>query len=882
MKKAIRNAVIGATCATMLFAVTGCQPDSAEIEHFDAETRPVAIATGALDENFNPFFYTSGNDGDVIGLTQISMLTSDADGNIVCGEDQATMALDYSVTSYNKANQPTSGSDIDHTTYEFVIKKGVKDSMGYDMGILDVLFNLYVYLDPVYSGSSTIYSTNIKGLKAYRAQQEIDDDSSVNVEDEYRGAAQTRISDIIAYDNTSPTKSWDDVKDDVQLVAERFKKSLETDWTSVVGTVSSYSDEFRFTEDWEVYMWNEGIADYQYKINGLGNDERIKDDQGKFYTTLDAEVAPDAKPDTENKLQKNCRTIMERASKDKDGNELTGTEREAAIKEAAVNFVFENYFRKVGGLYQRTETGRISAILGSSFSSDILTAFIRDEMTKRADSSDGMKVNSISGITTDKVTEFNGKMGVDLKGEEYDLLRIVINKVDPAAIYNFAFTVAPLHYYSGEFGGVDYVKQARENWQDPNVDNRFGVCFMNSDFMDKVIGSADKNVPVGAGAYKMKEGESKFYDGSMVRYQRNEYFETLGSEIENAKIKYLNYVYTTDDTMLDKLKNRTIDYGQPQCTDTNVKQISDVEHLNSRNYAANGFGYVGINPTYVPDREVRIAIMLAMNPQFYIVNEYYTPQYSEPIYRPTSSTNFLKNYDNANGNALTTAYKFQQGSALIKSTTLEWGDNTKKIQQLVESAGWTRKDNNSTYEKDGKKLSLTFTIAGESADHPAMQMFREAANLLNPLGFDITVKNDINALVSLATGKLAVWAAAWSTGIDPDMYQIYHKDSTASSTRNWGYATIMNNPTIYKEENEILTDLSEQIDLARSFTQESYRAEYYINALNYVMELAVELPTYQRHDLGVYNNKVINPSSLNQKPSANAGLLFKIWELDYN
>ena len=82
MKKAIRNVVIGATCATMLFAMTGCTP---EVEHFDAETRPVAIATGALDENFNPFFYTSGNDGDVIGMTQISMLTSDADGNIVCG-----------------------------------------------------------------------------------------------------------------------------------------------------------------------------------------------------------------------------------------------------------------------------------------------------------------------------------------------------------------------------------------------------------------------------------------------------------------------------------------------------------------------------------------------------------------------------------------------------------------------------------------------------------------------------------------------------------------------------------------------------------------------------------------------------------------------------
>ncbi len=879
MKKAIRNVVIGATCATMLFAMTGCTPD--EIEHFDAETRPVAIATGALDENFNPFFYTSGNDGDVIGMTQISMLTSNADGEIVCGEDQATMALDYSVKSYDAAGQEASGTSIDHTTYEFVIKKGVKDSTGYEMGILDVLFNLYVYLDPVYSGSSTIYSTNIKGLKSYRAQQEIDDDSSVNVEDRYRAAAQQRISNILAYDNTNPTKSWDDVKDDVQLVAKRFKEGLEKDWTSVVGTVSSYK-EFRFTEDWEVYMWNEGIADYQYKINSLNNKERMKDEQGRFYTTLEA-PAEGAMQGTEDQTYIRKR-IMEPKLEG-----LTGTERDAAMKTAAVDFVFENYFKKVNGIYQGQATGMLSSILQSSFSADILTAFIRDEMSHNSTGSEGMPIKSISGITTDKVTSFKGK---DLGGE-YDLLRIVINKVDPAAIYNFAFTVAPMHYYSGKFddgkgkGEKDYVAFAQENWQDSNAENRFGVCFMNADFMDGVIGSSAKNVPVGAGAYKMKEGESKFYDGSMVRYQRNEYFTTLGSGIENAKIKYLNYVYTTDDTIIESLKNGTIDYGQPQCTKTNVEQISGVEHLNSRNYAANGFGYVGINPTYVPDREVRIAIMLAMNPQSYIVDGYYTTQYSEPIYRPTSSTNFLKNYDNENGNALSRPYVFKKGvcdeNGDIGNVTLEWTDTKKGlIQDLVASAGWTRKDNNSKYEKNGKTLSLTFTIAGESADHPAMQMFREAANQLNPLGFDITVKNDINALVSLATGKLAVWAAAWSTGIDPDMYQIYHKDSNASSTRNWGYSTIMSNLDTFPEENEILTHLSGQIDLARSYTDQKYRAQYYINALNDVMELAVELPTYQRHDLGVYNNKVINQNSLNQKASANAGLLYKIWELDYN
>ena len=578
MKKAIRNIVIGATCATVIFAMTGCDPDP---EHFDAETRPVAIAIGAPDQNFNPFFYTSDNDGEIIGLTQISMLTADANGKIVCGEDQATMALDYSVTSYDKNNQVATGTNIDHTTYEFIIKNGVKDSMGYDMGILDVLFNLYVYLDPMYTGSSTIYSTNIKGLKAYRAQQEIDDGSSIDPEDQYRAAAQQRLSNIIAYDTPGSTISWDSVKDDVQLVAKKFKESLEKDWNSVVGTVSSYT-EYRFTEDWEVYLWNEGLLDYQYQYNDLNNKERIKDENGKFYTTIDKPVDV-AKPAPNGGDMSGLRTrVMEPALEGK-----TGTERAEAMKKAAIGIVFDTYFMESlteEGIYEGN-SGMLSALLGSSVSADILNAFIRDEMSNGSSSSDGeLKIKSISGITTDKVKEvngviksveadkeFKGTMNANLKGEEHDLLRITIDKVDPAAIYNFAFTVAPMHYYSGTFKDKDYVKFAQENWKNPNASNRFGVCFMNSDFMDGIVGGQSveggKKVPVGAGAYKMSESASQFYDGSMARYQRNEYFTTLGSGIENAKIKYLNYVYTTDDQILNSLTNKDIDYeiGRASC-----------------------------------------------------------------------------------------------------------------------------------------------------------------------------------------------------------------------------------------------------------------------------------------------------------------------------
>ena len=47
------------------------------------------------------------------------------------------------------------------------------------------------------------------------------------------------------------------------------------------------------------------------------------------------------------------------------------------------------------------------------------------------------------------------------------------------------------------------------------------------------------------------------------------------------------------------------------------------------------------------------------------------------------------------------------------------------------------------------------------------------------------------------------------------------------------------------------------------------------------MELAVEMPTYQRRDLTVYNKNKIDTNTLNQNPTAFDGLFSKIWEVGY-
>ena len=141
------------------------------------------------------------------------------------------------------------------------------------------------------------------------------------------------------------------------------------------------------------------------------------------------------------------------------------------------------------------------------------------------------------------------------------------------------------------------------------------------------------------------------------------------------------------------------------------------------------------------------------------------------------------------------------------------------------------------------------------------------------------------ALSDLSAGKLAIWAAAWSSTVDPDMYQIYHIDSQASSTSNWGYKQVKAGKATeaYSEEYNIIVELSALIDQGRSTTDQNERKEIYAQALDKVMELAVEMPTYQRKDMSCYNKNVLDESTMTpvSERSPYNGLLSRIWELNY-
>ncbi len=866
------------------------------------EVQPLVLSTDALDGKFNPFYATSATDVTIAAQTQLGMLTLDEKGQIVCGENQATVALDYKTTMYDTAEQgtgnvTTNAANAKRTEYEFLIKNGIKFSDGDDLTIDDVLFNLYVYLDPLYMGSATIYSTKIQGLNAYRTQSpDASNDSITNVKEGFYAQADMRIRYVLGkycgIDETGyESQNQATIDADFALAKSLFLEEVKSDWTANVGSLESYDKEFNFTEDWEVYYYNEGLVKIEYEMTDNGSYQAMKDSDGKYITTLDKRDADD------NDMGEVYKSEMAAAV----AGLTKGTdEYETAMKNKAIQTVYETYVNE--DLNTMDDDVLKYWATADKIREEIASQLLDEYYEELKNASDGMPVKSISGITTYHTTSFSGgKMRSTLDAQGHDVLKIVIDNVDPKAIYNFSFTVAPMHYYAD---GNDAVGgKYNDYYRNANRTTNFGVAFGEKDFFDKVLQAPEKSgYPVGAGAYmawSREDGAAKnadsFWNNNIVYYKRNDNFHTVGKQIENAKIKYLRYQVINSNQLMNALAAGTVHFGTPNASAKNIQELGKYSQLSRVEVETNGYGYVGVNAKYVADINIRRIIMKTMNlddPKAYYGSN------SSKIYRPMSLTSMYypaRNDDgdpDMEGNKVLEAYK---GNEYGVGDLTYYGDMNdtditgidsydyavQTVNAELDSLGYVMR--NGVRQKGDEKLEYTFTIAGGSDDHPAYKMFQESASILNECGFKITVRTDPQALIKLASGELQVWAAAWSSPIDPDMYQVYHKDSTATSVKNWGYDVIYKagNETKYATERSIIDAMSELIEAGRETLDEEQRFAIYTNALDMVMELAVEFPVYQRKDLFVYDNTLIDSKTLNQKPSPNSGLLDRIWEVNY-
>ncbi len=130
----------------------------------------LVLADTGFEGKFSPFFAASSADQHVIDLTNIALLGADRKGEMILkgieGETREYNGTDY--TYYGPADCEVTENADGTVTYAINMRDDLVFSDGTPITIDDVIFNLYVYMDPTYDGSAILYSMPIAGLDDYR------------------------------------------------------------------------------------------------------------------------------------------------------------------------------------------------------------------------------------------------------------------------------------------------------------------------------------------------------------------------------------------------------------------------------------------------------------------------------------------------------------------------------------------------------------------------------------------------------------------------------------------------------------------------------------------------------------------------------------------
>ena len=423
-------------------------------------------------------------------------------------------------------------------------------------------------------------------------------------------------------------------------------------------------------------------------------------------------------------------------------------------------------------------------------------------------------------------------------------VEVTLNGFSAPAVYSIlGINVTPLHYY-GDVAKYDY-----EN-------NKFGF-----DFGDLSKQESLSATPMGAGPYKFVK-----YDNKVVYFEANEnYYRGC------PKIREIQFRETATAEVASGVVTGTVDMGT--LTGSRAR-FEEVRSYNSNGELTGdvittslvdnlGYGYIGINAETVKvgdeagseaSKNLRkgIATILAVHRDV-AIDSYYgdaavvinypisntswaAPQPTDPDYKVAYSTG-------VDGEPIyTPEMTLEEKYAAAEQAALAY----------FEAAGFTVENGKLTAAPEGAKLSYEVIVpGGGTGDHPAFAILTAAQESLGKLGMELTINDpsDSNILWdALDAGTQELWAAAWQVTIDPDMYQIYHSNNIVGKEGS----SESNHYHIQDPE------LDQLILDARKSDDQNYRKALYKQALEIILDWAVEIPTYQRQNCVIFSTERIN------------------------
>ncbi|MDC7278265.1 ABC transporter substrate-binding protein [Butyrivibrio fibrisolvens] len=422
---------------------------------------------------------------------------------------------------------------------------------------------------------------------------------------------------------------------------------------------------------------------------------------------------------------------------------------------------------------------------------------------------------------------------------------VIVTEFSAPAIEKLATDIAPMHYY-GDASLYDY------------DNNKFG--FPKNDLS---IVREKTTAPMGAGPYKFVE-----YKNKIAYLEANENYY-LGA----PAIKSIQFKETAGPDKVPGVVQGTIDLTEPSMSKATAEQIA-AENSNGEiagdvltaTLADNlGYGYIGMcaknvkvgnDPASEASKNLRKAIATVIAAYRDVVIDSYYGDSADVIQYPISNSSWAApqksdpDYEIAFSKDVDGNPIYTEGM----SDDEKYDAALKAALGFFEAAGYTVTDGKLTAAPSGAKLSYEAMIPADgTGDHPAFGILTGAKESFDKIGFELVINDLSDSSVlwdTLSAQKAEIWCAAWGATPDPDMYQVYHSQGGSA----YQYA-------VYSDELDAL------IMDARTSADQSYRKAVYKECLDFIVDFAVEIPTYQRQNAVLYSSERVNLDSLVKDPT---------------
>jgi len=749
---------------------------------------PLVVAIDTLSQKFSPFFADSGYDVEVQGMTQENLLTTDRVGAIVHN------AIDGEVRTYNGV--------------DYLYKGPANTSVVYDEAT-----------------DTTKYTARLRvGMKFSDGEPVTADDLIFTyytyLDPTYVGSTTLSSYPILGL-REYQTQVSGEVFEKYNSFAEGiFAAGMDHEWSDSDAWTQELQDDFwaRFQAEWEADL--AAIVEY-VNANYL-----------EGYAESETGYTPEEIAGNEGMEIMFGMVAWGFGQVNDDGSmttAVTGTTFDLVENFPTLTDYFVEAYEAYGGdpvAYADVETVRD----GVDITGVATTAFIKywgplDE----AMGSGG--VPNIAGI---------------VKLDDYTV-EITIAGYEAPAVYSILLQpITPLHYY-GDVDKYDY-----EN-------NMFGF-----DFGDLSKQQSLTATPMGMGPYRFVK-----YDNKVVYFEANPYY-FRGC----PKVAELQYKETIAAEVPSALQTATADAGE---LSYNATRYAEIQSYNSNGTMTGdvitsslvdnlGYGYIGFNaatmnvagePGSVASKNLRKGFATVMAVYRDVVIDSFYGEAAAVINYPISNTSWAAPQPTDEGYQLAFSVDVNGDPIYTADMTPEEKEAAALAAALgfFEAAGFTVEDGVLTAAPEGAKLSYEFIIPADGiGDHPSFGIITAAQEALAKIGMELKINDPADSNVlwdTLDAGTPEMWAAAWGSTIDPDMYQIYHSSNVVGLGGS--------DSNHYHIQSDLLDQLI--IDARRSDDQ-AYRKAIYKQALDEVVDWAVELPTYQRKNVIVFSTPRVNIDSL--------------------